>query len=350
MPRFDAHAEILDFMETLFKRYFWVIQWVAAALSALLIGAGVSRFVLAKVAHFGVAIPDEGMATPGGTKPAERLPLESISEVGFPAPPEPEFIAPCANVTCEEGLVCNPDTGVCELPEGAVPDDGTGPCIDTDLALNLAGTMVSQEAEWSVAVLHNPATKKTEFARVGDTLLSQAEVTSISRSRVMLMRNGRAECLRPESVRKAAASRPKPPTPAARPTRPATTRPADPKNLDEIAQTAIKRTGVNDYSIDKNALDSVLSNPNALQDQAPSVAPYYKDGKAAGFRLNGVRSGSVFSSLGIRNGDVIQSVNGQLIDSPQRAMELYQRLRQTGSIELIVERGGRPTTLNYNVQ
>lgn len=349
MARKRVPAKILDCMETLFKRYFWAIQLVASALSALLIGAGVSRYVLANFASLGVAIPDEGMATPGGAKPTERPPLDSISEVGFPQPPEPEFIAPCANVSCEEGQTCNPDTGACEAPEGAVVDDGTGPCIDTDLALNLAGTMVSAEPEWSIAVLHNPATQKTEFARVGDPLLAQAEVTSISRNRVMISRNGRAECLRPESVRKAAAARPKPvaPTP---PPRPQTPTPSTPQDLDSIAQNAVTRTGANSYNIDRNALDSVLSNPSALRDQAPSVAPFYKDGKAAGFRLNGVKSGSVFSSLGIRNGDVIQSVNGQAIDSPQRAMELYQRLRQQGNIELIIERGGRPTTVTYNVR
>lgn len=334
-------------METLFKRYFWVLQLVAAALSALLMGAGVSRLVLAQLAHYGVAIPAEGMATDGSGGPAVKPPHESISEVGFPLPPEPEFTDPCATVTCEDGETCNPETGACEAPEVEFGDELDGPCVDTDLAINLAGTMVSEDPAWSIAVLHNPGTSKTEFAKVGDNLLSQALVTSIGRNRVMISRDGKMECLRPESVRKAAAARPRP-TPVARPSAPA--RPAQNQDLESLAETAVRRTGSNAYDIDRAALDSVLSNPNALRDQAPSVAPYYKDGQAAGFRLSGVRSGSIFSSLGIRNGDVIQAVNGQTIDSPQRAMELYQRLRQTGTIEMVVERGGRPTTIRYNVQ
>lgn len=335
-------------METLFKRYFWVLQLAAAALSALLIGAGVSRLVLSQLAHYGVAIPAEGMATGEGGGLAIKPPHESISEVGFPLPPEPEFTDPCAEVSCGEGEVCNPETGACEAPEPEFGDDLDGPCVDTDLAINLAGTMVSEDPAWSIAILHNPGTSKTEFAKVGDNLLSQAMVTSIGRNRVMISRQGRMECLRPESVRKAAAARPRP-TPVAQPIARPTARPQD-QDLESLAESAVRRTGSNAYDIDRAALDSVLSNPNALREQAPSVAPYYKDGQAAGFRLSGVRSGSIFSSLGIRNGDVIQAVNGQTIDSPQRAMELYQRLRQTGTIEMVVERGGRPTTIRYNVQ
>lgn len=335
-------------METLFKRYFWALQLTAAALSALLFGAGVSRLVLAQLAHYGVAIPSEGMAAPGDARAPQKPPLESISEVGFPQPPEPTFTAPCDDVTCEEGETCNPETGICEAPEPDLGDELSGPCHDTDLAMNLAGTMISEDPAWSVAILHNPATNKTEFAKIGDSILAQAQVTSIGRSRVMIQRAGRMECLRPESVRKAAASRPQTPARPAAPARPS--RPSNqPQDLDSLAQTAVRRTGANSYDIDRSALDSVLSNPTALREQAPTVAPYYQDGKAAGFRLNGVRSGSIFSSLGIRNGDVIQSVNGQAIDSPQRAMELYQRLQQTGNIEMIVERGGRPTTIRYNV-
>lgn len=333
-------------METLFKRYFWVLQLVAAALSALLMGAGVSRLVLAKLAPFGVAIPDEGMAIPGESGGKAPVIVDSISEVGFPQPPEEVFVSPCENVTCGDNEACNPATGQCEstAPAPPSPDEG-GPCVDTDLTMQLAGTMVSEDPAWSIAVLHNPTTKKTEFAKIGDSVLAQATVTAISRSRVLISRNGRVECLRPESVRKAAASRPQPARPAAPdvPAKPAA-------NPDDIARTAVTRTGPNSYSVPRDAVESVLNNPAALREQAPSVAPFYKDGKAAGFRLNGVRSGSVFSSLGIRNGDVIQSVNGQIIDSPQKAMELYQRLRQQGNIELVIERGGRPTTLNYAVQ
>lgn len=342
-------------METLFKRHFWAVQLTVLVVSTLLLGAGTARFLLARFADYGVAIPPEGMAIGGGAgQDSLRVP-DSISEVGFPQPPEVPS-DPCADITCPEGQACNPTTAKCEVAPAEAPVGEDGPCVDSDIAMNLAGTMVSEDPEWSLAVFQNPTTKKTEFARIGSPLLAQAEVTEIYRSRVMIRRNGRIECIRPASVRQAAAarnqSRPAPSAPAA----PSTVRPGTPSTVnpnvspDELARTAVRRTGNNEYSVDRNAIDSVLANPTALREQAPSVSPYYRDGKAAGFRLNGVRAGSVFSSLGIRNGDVIQSVNGQAMDSPQRAMELYNGLRSAGKIELVIERGGRQQTVTYNVQ
>lgn len=340
-------------MENLFKRHFWAIQLSALAVSALLLGAGASRLLLARFASFGVEVPPEGMAIGGGgSGDGVRLP-ESISEVGFPQPPEIPVSDPCAAITCEEGQVCNPNTAACETPAPDLSAGEDGPCFDSDIALVLSGTMVSEDPEWSLAVFQNPATKKTEFARIGSSLLAQAEVTAIYRSRVMISRNGKVECMRPASVRQAAAARNQNRTAPAAPStvRPGTPSTANPNvSPDELARTAVRRTGNNEYAIDRNAIDSVLSNPTALREQAPSVAPYYRDGKAAGFRLNGVRAGSMFSTLGIRNGDVIQSVNGQAMDSPQRAMELYQGLRTAGKIEMVVERGGRQQTITYNVQ
>jgi|GEM_PF-2203623 len=342
-------------METLFKRYFWAIQLTVAVLSALLIGAGLSRFVFAKLAPYGIAVPDEGMKITGDQKRKEKPPVASISEVGFAQPETPETVDLCEGVTCKEGEVCNRDTGQCD-PEDAAEDDvddpNAGPCYDTEMQINLAGTMVSPDEAWSVAILHDPTKKKTVFARVGDKILSQAEVTSISRNRVMLVRDGQIECLRPESVRQAAKDRPKP-----KPRRvggaqanTSSSGKVDTSDLNKLADEAVKNRGNNQYEIQKDALDAVLRDQQKLREQAPTVAPFYRDGKPAGFRLNGVRSDSIFSSLGIRNGDVITSVNGQTIDSPQRAMQLYEGLSQRGTIKMIIERGGRPVTITYDIQ
>lgn len=341
-------------METLFKRYFWAIQLTAAVISALLIGAGLSRLVFAKLAPYGIAVPQEGMKLPGDQKRKEQPHIGSISEVGFAQPDSPETVDLCEGVTCKDNEVCNRDTGQCE-PESDEEDDfddpDAGPCYDTELQINLAGTMVSHDEEWSVAILHDPAKKKTVFARIGDNILSQAEVTAIGRNRVMIVRDGQIECLRPESVRQAAKDRPKPkPRRVGGNAAAKNTDDVDTSDLNKLADNAVKNRGNNEFEIQKDALDAVLKDQAKLREQAPTVAPFYRDGKPAGFRLSSVRSDSIFSSLGIRNGDVISSVNGQTIDSPQRAMQLYEGLSQRGTIKMIVERGGRPVTITYDIK
>ena len=87
-----------------------------------------------------------------------------------------------------------------------------------------------------------------------------------------------------------------------------------------------------------------------LEQQAPRVVPNYVNGQPRGFRLQGIRSGSMFSQIGIRNGDVIVSVDGTDIDSPQRAAELYDALIQNNNVEVTVLRRGREQTIRYQVQ
>lgn len=344
-------------LETFFKRYFWTLQLGAIALSTLLFGAAVNRFGLSRAAGFSVAVPAEGSATsPRQADDQLQLP-EPLSPVGFPQPEPTTPPNPCEDVECEEGQRCNPQTGQCEAEEPQVDEeqlDADGPCPDTDISIQLAGTMVADDPAWSVAVLHNATDNKTEFVRIGDELMAQATVTAIDRNRVMLLRDGRRECLRPEAFRQAAAARAAREPAVARPTRGSTQRAERETNSDrsieEVARNSVERTGPNSYSIDREALDAVIGNNAELREQAPRVSPHYRDGRPNGFRLSGLRSDSIFSQIGIRNGDVIHSVNGQVIDSPQRAMQLYQQLQQTGDVALVIERGGRQQTINYAIQ
>lgn len=340
-------------METLFKRYFWAIQLSVAILAALLIGAGLSRLVLAKLAPFGVAIPPAGMATGPAAKPNAKLPLDPISEVGFAQTDDGDDDENrCQDVACEDGMNCDPETGNCVPDTEEEQDDESvehGPCYDTELKINLSGTMVSSDPEWAVAILHDPGTQKTVFAKIGDTLLNQAKVTDIQRNRVMIQRDGYAECIRPESVRQAVKDKPKQKRIAASTNTTSSEKPSA-GSIADVGDDAVKKTGTNEYQIDKNALNSVMNNQAELKKQAPTVTPFYRDGKPQGFRLSSVKSDSVFSQLGIKNGDVIHSVNGQVIDSPQRAMSLYKQLGQTGTVKMEVERGGRPVTFTYDIK
>ena len=47
--------------------------------------------------------------------------------------------------------------------------------------------------------------------------------------------------------------------------------------------------------------------------------------------------------------DVIKSVNNEPVNSPTKAMELYNALKSEGKIRLSVERNGREETFNYNI-
>jgi general secretion pathway protein C len=64
---------------------------------------------------------------------------------------------------------------------------------------------------------------------------------------------------------------------------------------------------------------------------------------------NTLNNMSAYSSIGIENGDVIQRINGYEINSPDKALEVYQKLRSSAHVTLDVERNGRPMKFESNV-
>ncbi len=102
------------------------------------------------------------------------------------------------------------------------------------------------------------------------------------------------------------------------------------------------------YEIDKAIIDSSLSNLNTLATQARLV-PSFKNGIANGFKLFQIQPGSLYSSIGIENGDVITRINGYEINSPDKALEIYQKLRESSHVTLELDRGGQNIKKDYSI-
>ena len=59
------------------------------------------------------------------------------------------------------------------------------------------------------------------------------------------------------------------------------------------------------------------------QSQTPELQQSYKDGRPNGIRVTRIPPGSFLSAIGIREGDVIISVNGNDVTTPQHVSMLY---------------------------
>jgi membrane-associated protease RseP (regulator of RpoE activity) len=75
------------------------------------------------------------------------------------------------------------------------------------------------------------------------------------------------------------------------------------------------------------------------------VVPEMRDGFLVGVRLYSVAADGPLARLGLRNGDVLQSVDGIRLESPERALDAYARLHSARRPVLVIEREGRPLTL-----
>jgi general secretion pathway protein C len=114
-------------------------------------------------------------------------------------------------------------------------------------------------------------------------------------------------------------------------------------------QGPVQKEGDNNFAIARNDLEKQMQNLPELLTQARAV-PNMVAGRVDGFRILDVQDGSLYTNLGIKTGDIIKSVDGEPIDSPAKAMELYNGLRSKNQLRLTVERNGQVQTMTYNIR
>jgi hypothetical protein len=118
----------------------------------------------------------------------------------------------------------------------------------------------------------------------------------------------------------------------------------DPAAIDH----AIRRVAPNKYEIDRSLVDQIFANPMAVVKGARMV-PTIKDGKPYGFKLYAIRPTSVFAKLGLMNGDALVTINGFDLTSADKALEIYTKLHDATTIEIVIERKGVRMTIDYIV-
>jgi len=111
----------------------------------------------------------------------------------------------------------------------------------------------------------------------------------------------------------------------------------------------VRKVSANAYEIPQNELNEAFENLSEISTQARMV-PAFEDGKPIGFRVFSVRPNSVFSKIGLENGDIIMRVNGYDLNSPEKVLEMYPKLKTGQEFTIDMKRGGSPMTLNYSVK
>jgi hypothetical protein len=76
---------------------------------------------------------------------------------------------------------------------------------------------------------------------------------------------------------------------------------------------------------------------------------HYRIARGAFLRVLRDRPSSLVTQLGLESGDVIERVNGIALTSPERALEVYRRLRGARRIFVALTRRGAPLTLVYDI-
>lgn len=102
------------------------------------------------------------------------------------------------------------------------------------------------------------------------------------------------------------------------------------------------------YEVDRSLVRELVG--GSVGAAGARISPITKNGKLEGLRLFGVKASSIAGSLGLKNGDVLQAVNGTKIESANTLLTLYSQLEQLNNVELAGTRGGKPLTLNLRLR
>ena len=200
---------------------------------------------------------------------------------------------------------------------------------ETSLKLKLWGT-VTGDPDRSYAVIENTQTRQQNLYRVGDNI-QNATLKLILRSEVVLTHNGRDEKLAMEKIQQGKS------TPRARTTGRA--RAPQPGAI-RTQRVSLRRSMINDAMQDVSKLMTEIK-----------ISPHLgEDGQPSGLAVSNIKPNSIFRRMGLRNGDVLKSVDGQDIRSVDDALKLYESMKSADSISVQIQRRGRDRNIEYNIR
>ena len=73
------------------------------------------------------------------------------------------------------------------------------------------------------------------------------------------------------------------------------------------------------------------------------------DGKITGFRINSVTKNSVFDKLGLKQGDIIKSVNNIAMSNYQDAFNMYNKINTIKYFNMKIIRNNKEMELDYEI-
>jgi general secretion pathway protein C len=206
-------------------------------------------------------------------------------------------------------------------------------------SLNLALTGVVASDTGGYALISVSGQPQEPYA-VGQTVTGGAVLHAVYPERVVIRRNGSLESLLLEQTDNA------PPQIAQAPVRPMSlNRTANvPVAAEPARETVGGSQGGSEEPIYMMPPEQTTARPSPPDITKQATLMPARDG---GVTVRLIQPGSIYEKMKMRSGDVIKSINGQQINSPNDALRLYQQMPNMGAVQIEVVRGGRSQVLSH---
>lgn len=230
--------------------------------------------------------------------------------------------------------------------EGTVDNSNAQDLVKSDLPLKLLGTIFASDPGLGIAIVENTSKKSVNSFMVGDVILEGAIVREILRERVIFDRNGRREYIEVEkkelSRSRRQAGQAKTPSLGLSPL-------ASKAPPNSFKEEGFERSG-SSIVMSETYKQRLLTADFAKVLQDAKASPNYVEGELRGFKLNRIRSDSIYEKAGLQNNDVVEEVNGVPLRDTAQAIRLLNSLRSANEIEVRVNRGGSSLSLNLEIR
>jgi general secretion pathway protein C len=302
-------------MELVLQRYSWAVDAVAVVLGAYLAARTVNTIAAVAIAPRPALVQQAGSAPQAAGQP-QRVELDA------------DKVAKLFDVPLPKPAVAGAETAAPQRPGWSrVP-------VRSSLHGTLIGTAIVNPARYSLCQISNPDANDTQVYGIGDKYQS-ARIYAIEKDRVLLDNEGVNEYLDNSGAA--------PPNLGVSPL-------PQPGSIAAAAQTdGVRQLSENQYAVARSEINSALTNLSDLATKA-RIVPSFKNGVANGFKLFSIVPDSLYAKIGVQNGDVIRRINGYEMNSPDKALEIYQKLRDASRIELEIERRGETLRKSYSIE
>lgn len=237
------------------------------------------------------------------------------------------------NIFSSSGLI--PDALTSQGQDGHSAPKDNAP-VPSSLPLNLIGTLVHSDPVRSIAAIEIKNKNLSASFTVGDDIGGLAKLEKVERG-IAYIRNSNNNMLEYIELPK-----------------PGSKLSFDASKTTSTVTTAgqeVQKKGSNHFEIKRSDLlkytsdlSSVLMQARAVPNRDPNT------GEINGFKLLDMQPGSIYEQLGLKRGDVIKGVNGEPVDSVQKAMEMYNTLKNGTQVKLKIETGGKEETYTYDIK
>jgi len=307
-------------MELVLQKYTWVLNALAVVLGAYLAARTVNTIAAAAIAPK-PALVQQATAAPQTSGQPQRVELNAEKVAKLFDVPLPKAAPPGQDA----------DDGP-KAPAGWNPIPAR-----SSLHGNLIGTAIADPPRYSLCQITNPDVNETQVYAIGDKYQG-ARIYRIEKERVLLDNNGVNEYIDMGGIGGPNLG-------------------VSPLPAPGVAQVqheggggdGVRQLSENQYVVARSEINSALTNLSDLATKA-RIVPSFKNGVANGFKLFSIVPDSLYAKIGIQNGDVIRRINGYEMNSPDKALEIYQKLRDASRIEIEIERRGETLRKSYSIE